>query len=129
MLDYTNKKFVDLRDWNDLVMDTYHKPYNLQQQDGSKQRGIESLTIPDYSEDWELEMNESLGESEEETGVKFNSWLKRDYSKDLDYNPTETWKVDLFWQRDFYPHLNTVANDLFEKGLIEAGDYIINIDW
>jgi hypothetical protein len=35
----------------------------------------------------------------------------------------------MFWERNFYPDTYTVANDLYDKGLIEAGDYIINIDW
>ena len=39
------------------------------------------------------------------------------------------WYVDLFWERNFYPNLNTVINDLYKKGLIEKDDYEINIDW
>jgi hypothetical protein len=35
----------------------------------------------------------------------------------------------MWWDRNFYPNLQMVANDLHEKGLLAAGDYIISIDW
>lgn len=35
----------------------------------------------------------------------------------------------MWWVRNFYPDVNMVANDLYEKGLLEAGEYLINIDW
>ena len=94
-------------------------------------------------------MNDSISEiiNGDEMGVKFNVWLARDPKAPL--NPTdeelkscsyyfngdkEKWKndpshIELFWQRNFYPSIYMVANDLYEKGLIEKGDYTINIDW
>ena len=35
----------------------------------------------------------------------------------------------LFWERNFYPNVNMIANDLHSKGLLESGEYIIVIDW
>ena len=58
---------------------------------------------------------------------RFAAWLARD--------PTE-WNgdknkrfLDLFWARNFYPHVEMVLNDLHAKGLVKAGDYVIEIDW
>jgi hypothetical protein len=35
----------------------------------------------------------------------------------------------MFWDRNFYPNVQMVANDLHKKGLLEAGEYSIRIDW
>lgn len=151
MLKYKNTRTIDVQDWDNLVQKTYNKPYSFQQQDGCQPRGVVYLTIPDkdYKED---RMNESIPEviNGNEMGVKFNVWLDRDPSEPL--NPSESeleecgyywgksdkdvedWKkdkcnIEMFWERNFYPDLQTLANDLYDKGLIEAGDYGIKIDW
>jgi hypothetical protein len=31
--------------------------------------------------------------------------------------------INMFWERNFYPNVQMVANDLHKKGLIEAGEY------
>lgn len=36
--------------------------------------------------------------------------------------------INLFWERNFYPDINTLANDLYKKGLIKKGEYLIVID-
>ena len=120
-----NVKMISVNDWDNLVADTYKRPYSFQQQDGCKDRGIFNLTIPSkYTED--DSMHDSIPElvNGPEMGVKFKVWLERD-PKQLVGGRTE----ELFWDRNFYPDIHTVANDLHEKGLIEAGDYIIKIDW
>lgn len=61
-------------------------------------------------------------------GVKFDVWLKRDPKQPVG-NEKEAWSIGLFWERNFYPDIHTVANNLYERGLIEAGDYSIDIDW
>lgn len=124
-----NVKMIEVRDWDDLVSKTYGRPYSFQQQEGCKNRGLFYLTVPsDYEED--EEMNDEIPEvlDSEEIGVKFNKWLERD-PKQLVGTETREWWIELFWQRNFYPDVNTVVNDLHKKGLIEAGNYIINIDW
>jgi hypothetical protein len=35
----------------------------------------------------------------------------------------------MWWERNFYPDIQIVANDLHSKDLLEAGTYIIEIDW
>lgn len=120
---------IEVSDWDTLVSSTYKRPYNFQQQYGCQSRGIFHLTIPsEYTED--SEMHDSIPEivNGEEMGVKFDVWLSRDINKPIPYE-TQGYELDLFWDRNFYPDIHTVANDLHKKGLIEAGSYIINIDW
>lgn len=75
-------------------------------------------------------MNDSIPEvvNGYEMGVKFEVWLARDPNQPIT-NQKYDWELELFWERNFYPDIHTLANDLHSKGLIEAGDYLINIDW
>ena len=61
-------------------------------------------------------------------GVKFAKWLERDPKQPIK-NQQYEWELNLFWIRNFYPNIQTVANDLYKKGLIKKGEYTINIDW
>lgn len=151
MIKIKNVKMIEVSDWDELVSDTYGKPYSFQQQDGCQPRGVVNITIPD--ETYEEEMNDSIPEvinDEYEMGVKFDVWLKRDPNEPLNPSKEELkkcnyywgkteedeikWKQDeshinMFFERNFYPNIQTVANDLHKKGLIEAGEYSIRIDW
>lgn len=143
-------KQIDVYDWDELVSKHYGKPYSFQQQDGCKSRGIEIIsTKEDCLEDYE---NDFIPEviNGEEMGVSFKAWLKRDPLLPLNCSEKEAkecgyywgkskkdlkeWKEDrghiiMFYERNFYPHVNMIAKDLHEKGLLEAGEYQINIDW
>ena len=120
---------VEVGDWDDLVKDTYKRPYSLQQQDGCMERGHKTFTVPCVEDALEFDsyMHDSIPEvvNGNEVGVKFAVWLKRE-PKTIIKNHFEN---GLFWIRNFYPNLDVVANDLYSKGLIEAGEYLINIDW
>jgi hypothetical protein len=35
----------------------------------------------------------------------------------------------MWWERNFYPVIEMVGNDLHRKGLIKAGEYTIDVDW
>ena len=128
MLKYKNTKVIEVRDWDKLVKETYGKHYSFQQQDGCQDRGNHQITIPE-NEDYDYE-NDSVPEviNGEEMGVSFEAWLKR-HPKEWNGEKGEERFLDLFWERNFYPDLQTVANDLYKKGLIEKGEYVIEIDW
>lgn len=120
MLKFEKVNMVDVGDWNALVEETYGKTYDFQQQDGCKDRGLDYFTVPlqyvpdDYENDTiPYEING------EEMGVSFKAWLST--------NPN-TYE-DIFWERNFYPALEILADDLYQKGLIPEGEYTINIDW
>lgn len=130
MLKFTNIRMVEVSDWDELVKDTYKRPYNFQQQDDCKPRGVHHLTIPGLAVDYE---NDSVPEvvNHPDMGVSFKAWLERDPTKLLDnddpYNDLHS--LVLWWERNFYPDVQMIANDLHARGLIEAGEYAINIDW
>lgn len=130
MLKYQNTKIIDSGDLDDLVVQTYGRPYCFQQQDGCQSRGSETITIPtEWNDDFE---NDTIPEvvNGEEMGVSFKAWLERDPKQALPGKDDQhDCALDLFWLRNFYPGLQTVCNDLHAKGLIDAGDYEIKIDW
>ncbi len=126
---FTNVSMIDVSDWDDMVVKTYGKPYSFQQQDGCKERGIFKLRVPNTGYDFE---NDTILETVNhvDMGVSFKAWLARDPKQELN---AEDWKspsaITLWWVRNFYPDVQMVANDLYDKGLLSAGDYVINIDW
>lgn len=127
MIKIQNVQVIRVHDWDDLVEKTYKKPYNFQQQDGCKERGNFYITIPEEVEDFE---NDTVPEkiNGDEMGVSFKAWLARD-PKVWHGKPQDKNFLDLFWLRNFYPNVQMIANDLHAKGLVPAGDYIIEIDW
>jgi len=126
MIKLSTKKIIEVQDWDDLVQKTYNKSYSFQQQYGCQHRGLFNLTIPEETND--EEMHDSIQEEVNgpEEGVKFAVWLAAEANYPTKMN---NWERSLFWSRNFYPDIQTVANDLHSKGLIEAGPYAINIDW
>ncbi len=127
------EKVIDVNEWDKLVQETYGKPYSFQQQNGCQSRGVCYLTVPS-DEDYDDEMPDSIPEivNGPEEGVKFSKWLERDPKqslKDEKEDREDQWAINLWWDRNFYPCLETVANDLHKRGLLEAGEYLINIDW
>jgi hypothetical protein len=130
MIRVQNKQVIDVGDWDNLVKETYGRPYNFQQQDGCKDRGNVSIKIPYDADDYK---NSSVPEkvNGNKMGVSFAAWLARDPNQKLitDDKWDHDHGLDLFWSRNFYPDVQMVANDLHAKGLIPAGDYIIDINW
>lgn len=125
------EKVIDVSDWDDLVEKTYGRPYSFQQQDGCKSRGNFHLTVPDEeAEDIPCDFVPEVV-NHEEMGVSFKAWLARDPKQGLlgRVNENSPWEIPMWWERNFYPNINMVANDLHAKGLLEAGEYTIDIDW
>jgi len=119
MLKVSTRKFIELQDWNNFVREVYGKPYNLQQQDGCMERGIIEISVPNiHAEDY----------PDAGYGVSFATWLSTTDEQLLERIAPYT-NTTLHWHRKFYPSLDMIANDLFDRGLIESGGYSINIDW
>ena len=122
---------ISVQDWDDLVEETYGRPYSFQQQDGCKERGVDYFTVP-IDDPFDFE-NESITEETngDEMGVSFAAWLARDPTQQLDAEDEwdRTHGLSLFWRRNFYPTLDMIANNLHGRGLIPAGEYQIVIDW
>ncbi len=121
---------IEVDDWNDLVIKTYGKPYDFQQQDGCMERGTYEISVP-MNYPWDFK-NSTVPEevNHPEMGVSFAAWLERDPEQKLN---AEKWNspsaIPMWWQRNFYPCIDMIANDLYNKGLLPKGDYTINIDW
>ena len=114
---WNTKKTINVDVWDDLIQNTYGKPYSFQQQDGCKDRGVYSVDI-DYVDDFE---NDTLPYeiNGDEMGVSFKAWLDCG-SKEYE---------NIFWKRNFYPDVNFLAKDLYEKGLISEKSFDIIVDW
>jgi hypothetical protein len=130
MIKFKNIKTIDVSDWDDLVQKTYGRPYSFQQQDGCKERQTVHISVP--VKNYEDFKNDAIPEivNGNKMGVSFKAWLERDPKQLLsnkDYQ--SSWSLGLWWDRNFYPHVEMIINDLHSKGLIEAGEYVIDIDW
>ena len=122
------QKIIDMNDWDNLVEDTYNRPYFFQQQKDGRARGLYNLTIPSKSTN-DDDMHDNIPDRKDTNimGVKFQKWLKRNPKTALS-NGDNT-NLIFWWERNFYPCINEVANDLYKKGLIKAGNYQIDINW
>lgn len=127
MIRIVTEQVIDVSDWDDLVMTTYGRPYNFQQQDGCKERQRIRITIPDGADDYD---NDTVPEeaNHDDMGVSFAAWLARDPKQPLEGQRYD-FQLSIWWDRNFYPSVQMVANDLHEKGLIPEGKYTIDIDW
>lgn len=125
MLEYENIRLVDSDDFDYLVETIYMKPYQFQQQDGCKDRGIVEFSVPmDPDEEYDSQIPIKI--NGDKMGVSFDTWLNHDVN---DKFFEEEWRNALFYERNFYPEFWKLVNDLHSKGHIEEGKYILNIDW
>lgn len=124
---FTINKTIYCFDWDDLVTSVYKRPYTLQQQNDCYSRQQLHIEVPCDSDDSFMNDNVSECDSDSKMGVKFSTWLARDPSFKGSFK--EDYEVGIFWDRKFYPDLGTIANDLYEKGYIDKGKYVIDIDW
>lgn len=132
MLKFEQVNMVEVQDFDDLVRETYGLHYSFQQQDGCKPQGTADFKVPcDWADESDFEATEIPEEVNGlEMGVSFAAWLARDPKKPLaDEEDHQDYYLELFYERNFYPSLEMVTQDLYKKGLIPAGEYTINIDW
>lgn len=147
MIKTKDVKVISVQDWDELVQKTYGRIYSFQQQDGCKDRGTCYITVPSDGEDYERDRIPEVINGNE-MGVSFKAWLERDPNAPL--NPTDEelaacpyyykgedrikWcesksHITMFYERNFYPCVDMIINDLHAKGLLPAGEYAIDIDW
>ena len=124
-------KVVSVSDWDDFVILTYGKHYSFQQQDGCKSRGTAYFTVPNQYDAEEFDSEATTIPFEvngKEMGVSFETWLNTNLD-DTASHFESNWENELFWERNFYPDVNTIVWDLYKRGLLEEGEYMIDIDW
>lgn len=130
MLKIQKRNIIDVQDWDNLISQTYDKIYSYQQQDGCKERQTVTITVPVKDPEDFKNTEIPFEVNGKEMGVSFQTWLNtspEDTAKH--FNPEFGWKNETFWDRNFYPHEDMIINDLYAKGLLEAGEYDIKIDW
>ena len=123
---FDKRTTIDLYVWNHLVETTYNKPYHFQQQNGCRDRGVYEVDI-NYAEDIErTTIPEEL--NGDEMGVSFKAWLERGIDE---WNGADEDKrfIKLFWHRNFYPSVDIIAQDLFDRGIITEKSFDIVVDW
>lgn len=135
---------ISCSDWDKFIVQTYNRPYCFQQQNGCRDRGKFQFSVP--VEDYNLpddfsHLSQSLATDTViipaiRSSVPLEVWLERDpslkikpRSGELETDAFLSFITTLFWHREFYPSIYLLANDLYEKGLLPAGDYLIDIDW
>lgn len=122
------EKVISVQDWDEFVEETYKRPYNFQQQNDCQSRGTYRFEVPDkYAEDFDRDTIPEIV-NHDDMGVSFAAWLKRDPKQKL-AGGNDRGGLQLWWERNFYPTIEMVANDLHAKGLLESGEYTIDIDW
>jgi hypothetical protein len=128
MLKFETTRYVRVDDFNRLVVETYGRPYILEQRDGCEPKFLFFAIIPSDGDEFDYP-NESIPEKIdcEEEGVSFEAWLKRD-PKQWKGPRREKKFLKKFWEEKFFPDAQMLFNDLNAKGLIESGNYIIDLD-
>ena len=124
----TTHKHIESCELDELVQKTYGRPYCFQQQDGCQSRGMRHVTVPESSP-YDYEATEIPEEvNGYKRGVSFEAWLCRDPEAPVG-DKRDDFSIELFWERNFYPSIDMVLNNLHHRGLLEAGEYVIVIDW
>lgn len=123
---------VSVHDFDALVTAHYGKIYSFQQQDGCKERQVVKFILPieepenyDVDEEKEVATLSNIEINGNEMGVKFDTWKSRVGKFFLDNDFHEK----LWWERNFYPNVEMILNDLHSKGILENGELRIDIDW
>ena len=126
---FKSMNMINVNDWDDLVVETYGKPYSFQQQDGCKGRGTFEFTVPLQYEPYDFE-DDNVPEivNADEMGVSFEAWVARDPLQEIPLHHGMDF-THLWWYRNFYPSVDMIIADLHKKGKLPDGDYCINIDW
>ena len=115
------KHVISSAAWNKQVSKIYGRPYSIEDQ--FEFNRVLEFKVPNRSFDF---ANETVEENEDtkETGVNFKSWITRDPDQKIGSDP-RAFVTTLWWYRAFYPDIEVLANDLFKKGLLERGEYVI----
>jgi hypothetical protein len=122
-------KQIDVDDWDEFISKTYGKIYSFQQQDGCKDRGIVNISVPyNDGDEYEEVTQIPFKVNGSHWGVNFETWLSTD-SDETRKHFSSDWENAIFWDRNFYPYIGCVVDDLYKKGLLKEGTYQINIDW
>ena len=127
---FKTKKIIDEGDWNLFVESVFGKEpftYIFQQQDGCKEPGLYLVKVPPSEEQESLDEEICYKVNGKTFGVSLKTWLNTS-KEDTKSKVEKDYLNNLFWMRHFYPKLDELVAHLHKLGLIEAGDFYIEID-
>jgi len=119
---------ISVSDWDKLIKETYGKEYSFQQQDGCKGRGVFSFNVPVTHTDDYMRNEIPIEVNGDIMGVSFETW-KNTPPDAFDNLFEQSYQIILIWERNFYPDVSMIIDDLAKRGLLEKGEYVIDIDW
>lgn len=105
-------KYIDMRDWNDLISTVYgERPYNVQQADFLPQ---DSVIFADVPNGWFMD---------EDLEGELENWLGQPL-------PAEDDSIArMRFQRESTVSVDALLFDLHKRGLVDEGKYLIHIWW
>lgn len=126
MLKFEQVYTIDVSNWDEFVKNHYGKKhYSFQQQNGCQERGNYRINVDWIDKDCIFTNDEvELEINGDEMGVSLKSWID---AKESFFN--DEFHERLFWERNFYPAVEEIVLDLYEKGLIPHKMFDIKIDW
>ena len=102
-------------EFSNLVRQTFERPYSLQQQgDMHSQESFIRFDVPAELE-WEHEPS-------------LETWLATTPPDPEDHSMA-AFTNRLRWDREFYPDLQDIANELHARGQLDAGTYVLHVWW
>lgn len=111
-------RLIEEREFSALVTRVYGRPYRLQQNMMLGQDTIYPLTVPEP---------EPVDESHEPS---FAEWASQDPDLDADGHPwRHAWEKEIWWEREFYPPFSALVNDLYERGHLPMGTFMLHVWW
>lgn len=133
MLKTHHVNLVSDHDWDEFITATYKKSYCFQQQAGCRDRCTYEFSLPLECEPGGYELDlEDVPATLKTFAMQttFAKWLERSEKEPLSSDTSQSKSaLELWWQRHFYPAPEVIADNLYKRGLLPAGDYVIEIDW
>lgn len=123
MIPYEGVILVWESDFSKLVSETYGRPYRLQQGSSSPEymMGQEEVRIVDVPT--------SAQRTDEDDERTFEEWRDADATKP---EALKDWEWNILWERaehHKWAPLEPLVNDLFARGLLVKGRYVIRAWW
>lgn len=120
----STRQIIDIRDFDNLVEETYGRPYSLQQQNFMGQETYYDFEVPESWDGWDFDGFEGYP-------VPFKEWCEAD--PEIDPKTGRPWSPSyekrLHWEREFYPDFEELMHDLNLRGELDPGKYSIHVWW
>jgi hypothetical protein len=117
---------LDVIDLARLIRETYGKPHDLLREiidDRGGQDSCEIVEIPDW-DNGEWDGQENL----DPPVPRFDEWVNTPLDEEPERRTPEFYRWEERWEK-WTPQRQAIFNDLYEKGLLPAGTYVLHVWW